>query len=175
MYRVHLTEGQRAELQCRTRAVGIRPRTRDRLEMIRLLAAGWRVPRTAHHLHMSARRVRFWSKQFLASGFDALVDHAPPGQTSRLTPELLECVRQELDKAERTWTTGELAGWLEANHGVRLSRDHFGRLLRRAGLSCRRTERDLGHKQDPEKVAVCQADLQTLEKGGTPGAWISVT
>lgn len=175
MYRVHLTEEQRAELHRRTRAAGIRPRTRDRLEMVRLLDAGWRVPQIASHLRVSPRRVRFWLKAFLGAGFDALTDQPPCGQTSRLTPELLECVRQELDKGDRIWTTGQLAGWLEETHGVRLSRDHFGMLLRRAGLSCRRTERDLGHKQDPEKVAVCRADLETLEKGGMPGAWISAT
>ena len=90
-----------------------------------------------------------------------------------MTPELLEDVRQELDKEDRTWTTGQLAGWLEETHGVRLGRDHFDMLLRRANLSCWRTERDLSHKQDPERVAVCQADLETLKKGGMPGAWIS--
>jgi transposase len=175
LYRVHLTEELRAELHDRTRAPGIRPRTRDRLELIRLLDAGWRIPQAARHLHLSPRRARFWVKQFIDAGFDALTDQPPRGQTSRLTPALLEQVRQELEKGDRTWTTGQLAGWLEQTHGVRLSRDHFGMLLRRAGLSCRRTERDLEHKQDPEKVAACQADLETLEKGGMPAAWISAT
>jgi transposase len=119
--------------------------------------------------------VRFWLKQFLECGFDALADQPPKGQTSRLTPELLAYVRQELEKGDRTWTTGQLAGWLEETHGVRVSRDHFGTLLRRAGLSCRRTERDLGHKQDARQVEVRQADLETLEKGAMPGAWTSAT
>jgi transposase len=83
-------------------------------------------------------------------------------------------IRHELAKGDRTWTTRQLAVWLEAHHGVRFSRDHLGVLLRRAGLSCRRTERDLGHKQDPEQVAVCRADLETLEKGAKPDAWTSV-
>jgi transposase len=173
LYRVHLTEEQRAELQARTRAAGIRPRTRDRLEMVRLLDAGWRVPRIASHLRRSPRRVRFWLKQFQEAGFDALVDQPPLGQTSRLTPALLACVQQELAKEDRTWTTQQLAVWLEETHGVRFSRDHLGALLRRVGLSCRRTERDLGHKQDPEQVALGQADLETLEKGAIAGAWTS--
>lgn len=171
LYRVHLTEEQRAELQRRTRAAGIKPRTRDRLEMVRLLDAGWRVPQIAQHLRVSPRRVRFWLQQFLAAGFDALADQPHPGQTSRLTPALVELVRQELAKGDRTWTTRQLAAWLEEHHGVSFSRDHLGVLLRRAGLSCRRTERDLGHKQDPEQVAVCQADLETLEKGARQDAW----
>jgi transposase len=80
-----------------------------------------------------------------------------------------------LAKGERTWTTGQMAVWLQEEHGVGLSRDHLGRLLRRAGLSCRRTERDLSHKQDPQVVAERVADLQTLEKGATPGVWTFAT
>ena len=173
LYRVHLTEEQRAELQRRTRAADIKPRTRDRLEMVRLAATGWRVPQIASHLRISPRRVRFWLQQFLAAGFDALPDQPHPGQTSRLTPELLAAVRQQLDRNDRTWTTRQLAAWLAETHGVTFSRDHLGVLLRRAGLSCRRTERDLGHKQDPEQVATFRADLETLEKGETPVAWTS--
>jgi transposase len=173
LYRVHLTEEQREELQQRTRAPGIEPRTRDRLEMVRLADAGWGAPQIARHLRITPRRVRFWLKRFLEAGFDALPDQPHPGQTSRLTSTLLEAVRQELDRGDRTWTTRQLAVWLEAEHGVRFSRDHLGTLLRRAGFSCRRTERDLGHKQDPQKVAVATADLETLEKGEMPVAWTS--
>ena len=175
LYRVHLTEEQREELQRRTRAAEIKPRTRDRLEMVRLADAGWRVPQISRHLRVSPRRVRFWLKRFLEAGFEALPDQPHLGQTSRLTPALLGVVRQELAKGERTWTTRQLAVWLQEAHGVRFSRDHLGTLLRRAGLSCRRTQRDLAHKQDPEQVAACTADLETLEKGARPGAWMSAT
>lgn len=171
LYRVHLTEEQREEIHHRTRAADLKPRTRDRLEMVRLSDAGWRVPQIASHLRITPRRVRFWLKRFLEAGFDALSDQPHPGQRSRLTPALLEAVRQELERGDRTWTTRQLAAWLEEKHGVRFSRHHLGTLLRRARLSSRRTERDLDHKQDPEQVAVVTADLQTLEKGAMPGAW----
>jgi transposase len=173
LYRVHLTEEQREELKRRTRAAAIKPRTRDRLEMVRLCDAGWRVPQISRHLRVSPRRVRFWLKRFLEAGFEALPDQPHLGQTSRLTPELLAWVRQQLDQGDRTWTTRQLAVWLAEEHGVCFSRDHLGTLIRRAGLSCRRTQRDLGHKQDPQKVAEGTADLETLEKGATPGAWTS--
>ena len=175
LYRVQLTEEQREELKRRTRASNIKPRTRDRLEMVRLADAGWGPPQIARHLRLSARRVRFWLQQFLTAGFDALPDQPHVGQTSRLTPALAEAVRQQLDRSDRTWTTRQLAAWLAEEHGVRFSRDHLGTLLRRAGLSCRRTERDLGHKQDPEKVTAGKAELETLEKGATAVAWTSAT
>jgi len=173
VYRIRLTEEQREELQRRTRAPGIMPRTRDRLEMVRLSDAGWRVPQISQHLRVSPRRVRFWLQRFLAAGFDALPDQPHLGRTSRLTPALRAAVRTELDRGDRTWTTRQLAAWLAETYGVSFSRDHLGVLLRRVGLSCRRTERDLGHKQDPEAVATFQADLETLEKGALPVAWTS--
>lgn len=175
MYRVHLTEEQREELKRRTRDAEIKPRTRDRLELIRLLDAGWSIPRASKHLRMSPRRARHWVRRYLEGGFDALPDQPHLGRTSQLTPRLLELVREELAKGGRTWTARQIAAWLEAEHEVRLSRDHLGSLLRRAKLSPRRTELDLGHKQDPAEVAERTADLQTLEKGATPGAWMSAT
>jgi transposase len=173
MYRVQLTEEQREELQRRTRAADIKPRTRDRLEMIRLLDAGWPIPRIAQHLRVSPRRVRVWVRRFLEGGFDALPDQPHLGQQSQLTATLLGAVRAELAKAERTWTAPQLAAWLEEQHGLCLSPHHLSTLLRRAGLSWRRTERTLQHKQDPQEVEQRRAELQELEKGEPRGAWMS--
>src|SRR5947209_14966418 len=104
------------------------PRTRDRLEMVRLSDAGWRVPQISQCLRVSPRRVRFWLRQFLTGGFEALPDQPHPGQTSRLTPELLEAVRQELAKGDRTWTLRQLAAWLAETHDLHLSPKHLGDL-----------------------------------------------
>lgn len=172
MYRVQLTEEQRKELHRRTRAADLKPRTRDRLEMVRLADAGWRVPQIAQHLRLSPRRVRFWLKRFLeVEGFDALADQPHVGQQSQLTPALVAALRTELEKGERTWTSAQLVEWLAAHHGLRLSRHHLGALLRRAGLTYRRTERTLQHKQDPKQVHEKRAALQELEKGASGGAW----
>src|SRR5438552_18688679 len=85
LYRVHRTEEQRAELQRRTRATALMPRTRDRLEMVRLSDAGWSIPRIARHLRFDEQRVRYWIKRFLAGGFEDLPDQPHRGQPSRLT------------------------------------------------------------------------------------------
>lgn len=39
------------------------PRTRDRLEMVRLADAGWSIPRSSVHLRQSEKRVRYWVKR----------------------------------------------------------------------------------------------------------------
>lgn len=175
MYRVHLTEEQHAELKRCCHAADVKPRTRDRLEMIRLADAGHSIPRIAALLRISEVRVRYWVKRFLALGFPALADQPHRGQPSQLTPALLTAIRTELAKGDRTWTAGQIAEWLAQEHGVALSPDWLGEKLGRANFSYKRTTRSLKHKQNPERVAEQRADLETLEKGEPLVAWTSAT
>ena len=168
MYRVHLDEAGRQELNRRARAAGVMPRTRDRLEMVRLCDAGWSVPKIARHFGLSERCVRHWIRAFLAGGFDALPDKAHLGQKSALTPEIRAALRAETEKGGRTWTAQQIADWVAEHHGVRLSPLWLSRLLRREKLAYKRTSRSLKHKQRPEEVAQKRADLLTLEKGAMP-------
>ncbi len=165
MYRVHLSQEQRKELQRRARDKTTMPRTRDRLEMVRLSDAGWSVPKIARHLGIDEQRVRHWIKAFLAGGFDALPDKAHPGQQSSLTPQILAALGQKLREGRRTWTAGQIAHWVATEQGVRLSPVHLSRMLKRANLSYKRTTRSLEHKQDPDEVQRKSADLETLKKG----------
>lgn len=166
MHRVELSPEQAEELVRRTRAADIKPRTRDRLEMVRLCAAGYRVPEIARLLRISPNRVRHWLRRYRAGGFDALHDQPHLGRPGSLTPARLQALREELARANRTWTAGEIAAWLAEHHGVRLHQDHLATLLKRARLSYKRTERSLKHKQDPTAVAAAERELATLEKGG---------
>ena len=168
MYRVRLDEPARQELRRRAHEAGVMPRTRDRLEMVRLSDAGWSIPKIARHFAMSERCVRRWIKTFLSEGFDALPDKPHVGQRSALTPEILAAIRAEVGKAERTWSAPQVADWIEPHFSLRLSPPWISRRLRREKISYKRTSRHLGHKQDKEQVATKSADLQTLEKGGTP-------
>jgi transposase len=169
MYRVTLTDEQRQELQRRTRQHGIAPSTRDRLEMIRLSDCGWSVPKIASYLSQHEQTVRTWIKVFLATGFDALPNKPRGGKQSALTPAVLEAVRAELVKGQRTWTAAQLVVWIAEQHGVRLSPGRLRIHLKRAKLSWQRTSRSLQHKQKPEDVAEKRAALERLEKKGMPG------
>ena len=172
-YRVHLTEEQLTELRRRTRDATIKPRTRDRLEMVRLSHAGWYDRRIGAHMQQSPRRVRHWLRRFLEDGFDALPDQPHVGQRSSFTPAIQEALRAELAKGNRTWTAGQIAEWLAEHHDLRLCSDWLGVLMKRAGLSYKRTQRRLKHKQDPNEVAKKRAELETLEKGERSEAWTS--
>jgi transposase len=85
MHRVRLSAEQRYALNRLAHTPGVGPRTRDRLEMVRLADAGWKVSKIAAHLQISEGRVRYWIRQYLAGGFDALVDATPMGRASGLS------------------------------------------------------------------------------------------
>lgn len=166
MYRVRLDDAQQQELNRRAHEPGVQPRTRDRLEMVRLSAAGWSVPRIAVHLLICEKRVRHYIKQFLEHGFDALPDRPHPGQQSALTPALEEAIRQELRRRAQSWSAGQIAAWLAEHHGVRFTPAYLAERLKRAGIAYKRTGRSLKHKQDPAAVADKQAAMEAHEKRG---------
>jgi transposase len=169
MYRVILTPEQRDEVRERTHHAGLAPSTRDRLEMGRLSDGGWSVPRIARHLGQHEQTVRTWIKTFLAKGFDALPNKPRGGKVSALRAPMLEGVRAELARETRTWTAAQVADWVAAAHGVRLSADRMRIHLKRARISWQRTSRTLRHKQDPEEVAEREAVLTDLAKKGMRG------
>lgn len=164
MYRVTLSDDQRRELQRRTRQVSLDPNTRDRLEMVRLSAAGWSVPKIARHLGLHEQTVRAWIKVFLRQGFDALPNKPRGGKQSALTPAMLAEVRRELATGQRIWTAGQIGDWLAQHHGIRLSSGRLRVHLKRAKLSYQRTSRSLKHKQKPVEVAERRATLEMFEK-----------
>lgn len=166
MYRACLSDTQREELQRRAHEKGVMPRTRDRLEMVRLSDAGWSIPKIAVHLRMSEKRVRHWIKTFLTSGFEALPDRPHPGQSSALTEAMIQVLDQELRKEERTWSTAQLADWVAERFQVRFTPGHLGRCLNRAGITYKRTARSVKHKQKPEEVEAKQAEKAEHEKRG---------
>jgi putative transposase len=175
MYRVHLTDAQRDELNQRTRDPQIKPRTRDRLEMVRLSDAGWSPPRIAGHLRLNAQTVRQWLQAFLTGGFDALPDQPHPGQQSALTAAMEAAIRTELRKDEQTWNAPQLAAWVAQQFGVQLSPAQLGRRLKRAGIVYQRTSRSVKHKQNPAEVAAKQQELAAQEKRGTRARPMSPT
>jgi transposase len=135
--------------------------------MVRLSDAGLSVPQIARLVQISEEQVRYWVKRFLAGGFDALPDAPHRGQTSALSPAILESVRAELRQGGRTWTAQQIADWIAEVHGVRRSADRVGRMLRRARITYKRTHRHLKHKQQPAAVAAKREALAALEKRGS--------
>jgi len=137
--------------------------------MVRLSDAGWSVPKIARHLGSHENTVRAWIKAFIATGFDALSNKPRGGDTSDLTPAMLQAARDEISKGARTWSAREVADFIAEHHGVRISPGRMRVHLARADLSYQRTSRSLKHKQKPEEVATRKDQLNELEKKGSWG------
>jgi transposase len=75
----------------------------------------------------------------------------------------------EIRKGGRTWTSPQAAAWLAEHQGVRISPSWVCELLKRAGMTYKRTQRRLKHKQRPEEVARKRAELEEAEKRAMPG------
>jgi transposase len=167
MFRIVLTDAQRAALRQRTRDPRLRPRGRDRLEMIRLNAAGWSVPRIAQHLGVHAQTVRRYVHAYLDRGWDGLTPRPQPGRPPRVTTADLAALEHQLAIADRSWTAPQLVAWLQAERQVSVCRDHLARLLRRRGFRWKRTQQSVAHKRcDPHHLRTAQNDLAALKKPG---------
>lgn len=167
MLRIELSSAQRSELHIRTRQRGLAPQTRDRLEMVRLVDAGWSVPRIARLLGRHEQTVRKHVQAFLAHGFAALPDRPRAGRPPTVTDEHLRALEGVLDAGGRTWTARQLADWLERERGVGVHPDHLRRRLQARGFRWKRTATSLTHKQaDPALQAAKAAELEGLKKGG---------
>ena len=127
---------------------------------------GWSAPRIATHLQVHPQTARFWIKAYLGAGYDALTDRPHTGKPSAITEPLWTAVRKLLEKGERTWTAAQVADWVAQECGIRRSTAQWRRLLRRLGLSYKRTKSRLRHKQKPEEVADKKAELALLKHKG---------
>jgi transposase len=169
MYRVTLTAEELSELNRLCHDKDTKPKTRTRLEMVRLSNAGWTIPQIAHHFDLTESRMRHWIKAFLADGFDALKSKQSPGPPIKVTPIVVASLKAMLSTTDQTWTAPQLQDWLEENHGISLNRSWLSEVLVKNGISYKRTTRTLRHKQDPAQVADKKADLETLKKGQRSG------
>jgi putative transposase len=169
MLRIQLSRVQRAELRAHPRRSDLAARTRDRLEMVRLADAGWRVPQIARHLAYHEQTVRKYLKPFAAAGFDCLPDRPRPGRPARVSAAHLDALERLLDTTERTWTVPQLAAWLDREHHVRVHPDHLRRLLHRRRFRWKRTKRSLHHKQDAAARDTAAAELAQYQEQARHG------
>lgn len=161
MYRVILTDEQRFELKRRARRRDIGPEVRDRLEMLRLSDKGLSVPQISDLLDLHEQTVRHWIKSFLNGGFDALQNRPSggvlAGKVSAFTPEMIALLYKEIEQGKRTWSAPQMADWVDATFGVRLSPARISLHMKRAGLVYKRTNRTLKHKQKAEEVSASRS------------------
>jgi len=166
VYRVALSDAQRADLNERARARTLAPRLRDRLEMVRLSDLGWHVPRIAQSLDAHEQTVRKYIKAFLGQGFAGLEDQPIPGRPPRARDDDLAALGRLLDEAAaagQIWTAPQLAAWLARERGVTLSTSRLRVLLREHDFRWKRTKRSVRHLRTNLDLQTAKtADLELL-------------
>jgi transposase len=165
---IQLDEATRDELKS-LRRKELRPRVRDRLEMVLLSSVAWSPASIATHLGYCVPTVRSVLKDFLARGTVALFPcrTGPPPDLQRrqqVTQALSDLLAQD-----RTWTSRQLCTAL-SQRGIALSARQVRRYLGMLGAGWRRTTNSLRHKQDPAKVARATRVLDHLKKKHQPAA-----
>ena len=164
--RVNLTSEQRDELNWRSRQRVLAPRTRERLEMIRLSDLGHTVPQSAASLGRHEQTVRAVLKASEADGFAALADAKRSGRPATLLPEHLQALEQLLDESAlkgQAWSLPLMVEWLKTRFGISISTERLSVLLKKRKFRWKRTQRSLRHKQtDPDLQAAKEADLELL-------------
>jgi transposase len=168
MIRIQLTDTQRHELQT-LRHTDLPAVARDRLEMVLLAAAGWSAPRIARHLGCHPHTARAALKGFRDRGPAAFHPDKPGPAPDQPRRERVTGLLRGLLGQERTWTARQLAEALRPA-GIDLGARQVRRYLALLDAGWRRTASDLGHKQDPARVAKAGATLESLKKKRRPAA-----
>lgn len=163
MWRIKLDAAGAEELQALRREKALKRAERDRVEMVALSVAGWKVKAIAGHLGYCEETVRRVFRQYKVDGMKALRHESPgPGPDLARRRQVEGALGERLSES-RTWTAGQLAEALR-ERGIELSARQTRRYLSRVA-SWRRTKRSLEHKQDVGKVAAAKEELAVLANG----------
>lgn len=174
---IQVTAEERTAVEQALRQTDLRPRVRERLEIVKAAALGDDLARIAAWSGRSPRTVAHWLERFAAGGIPALADAPRPGRPVRADG----AYRQALATAAETppsqlslpfdvWTSARLAAYLAEQTGVRLAAGWVRVLLGRQAWACGRPKHSLKHLQDPAAVAACQAELAAAGEKGARGA-----
>jgi transposase len=160
MIYIQLDETTHDELQGLRRS-DLRPRARDRLEMVALSDAGWEPARIADHLGYGYRTVLNVLHDFQRRGTKALFPRRRGPAPDLARREHITGLLRALVGQDRTWTAAQLAEALR-DHGVAIGPRQVRRDLKHLKAGYRRTASTVRHKQDPAKVARALAILANL-------------
>jgi transposase len=147
-------------------------RQRRRLEVLTWATGYWRVREIAVRVGLSERTVRAILHAFSQRGFAGLEERPRAGRPATLRAADLDALEALLDRSGqegRTWTLGQLADWLLAERGVRLSTSQLSRLLRGRRFRYKRAKRSVQHKAKPAQQAAKEEDLGILEEAARDG------
>lgn len=176
---IQVTVQERAAVEQALRQTDLRPRVRERLEMVKAAALGDDLARIAAWSGRSPRTVAHWLERFSAGGVAALADAPRSGRPVRADDAYVQALATAVETLPPQlglpfdgWTSARLAAYLAERTGVRLAPGWVRVLLGRQAWACGRPKHSLKHLQDPGAVAACQAELAAAGEKGAGGAGV---
>lgn len=170
-----MTTEQREALDALLRRAALPRRVRERAEMVKAAGLGQDIAAISRWSGRTAETVRVWLRRYLAAGLAGLADAPRPGRPVRADAAYRQALETALETAPRAlgllfdvWTSGRVGAYLEETTGVPLSPSWLRTLIAHQRFRCGRPKHTLHHRQDPDAVAACEAELaEAGEKGGT--------
>lgn len=176
---ITLSEADRLAIHAMVHEATLRPRIRERLEMVKAADLGYDLAAIAAWSGRSEQTVRSWLRRFADAGLAGLADAPRPGRPVQADTAYLMRLEQTVETAPRdfglpfdVWTSARLSAYLAEQTGVAISPGWLRALLARHRFACGRPKHTLDHLQDADEVARCTAELaEAGKKGGSgPGA-----
>jgi transposase len=175
-----MTTAQRTAVETALRRRDLRPRMRERLEMVKAAALGQDLDDIGRWTSRTPATVRRWLAAYQDGGIAALADAPRQGRPPKADAAYLATLAIAVDTAPRllglpfdVWTSRRLSAYLAQQTGVRIAPGWLRVLLLQQHFVCGRPKHTLEHLQDPAEVAACQEALRVAgEKGARPAGTV---
>ena len=151
-------------------------REERRKQAWKLKQQGWQQNQIAEALGVSEGAVSQWMKKAEEGGEETLLAHPAPGVPPRMTaeqhaqmPGLLAKGAESYGFRGDVWTARRVAKVIEQTFGIRYSRDHVGKLLRRYGWSRQKPEERATQRNEEAIREWNETRWPALKKSGARG------
>jgi transposase len=129
--RVFLTPKEDEKLWLMAKEPNLKPRTRVRIEIIRLSHGGWKVEKIASYQKCSAATVRRTLHRWKLEKVEGLEDKARLGRKQKWQEEDLQEVEQKLTDEPRSYSSRQLREFLKETKNIELSERQIRRILKK--------------------------------------------
>lgn len=129
--RVFLTKAQDQKLLELSKSATVSQKGKERANMIRLSAIGWKVEKIAKYLRVSKLVVRNSLHRWLDKEFVGLEDTPKSGRKRKWQPEDLAALEVKLETEQRAYSSRQLCEVLATSRKIQLSERHLRRILKK--------------------------------------------
>jgi transposase len=174
---VGMTPERRAALEALLRRTDLKPRIRERAEMVKAAVMGQDLASICRWGGRTPDTVRRWLRQYQAEGAAGIADAPRSGRPAAADSAYHAALEQAMGQTPRdvgllfdVWDSGRLSAYLAEQTGVRIAPSWLRTLLGRHQFVTGRPKHTLRHLQDADAVAACEAELAAAGEKGGPGA-----